>query len=252
MKFLSQEKISPEFVLAVIRDNYCQQLQYDPEAEPDIDLKFSSTISEWRIACDLLGWRGLGKALAKEWKMKANDNQWKELLEPADKRTLNDLCKFIAINTQKKRYIVQSIVLLGLPCSTASTFFAVRYYLSQAGADVSKLRPTSLIEPYTNNYLKVFLEPIARLAPEKLPLVEIKSPLQDIFTGIALLGMLLTIIGGILAIFLKDFGLLILFVGIVMIGCGILGTFAFSFHSKVSFKGVTTFKELVYALSKLI
>ena len=250
MKFLTKAKISPEFVLAVIRDNYRQQLQYDPEAEPNIDLNFNTAISEWRIACDLLGWRGLGKALGKEWNIKTNDSQWKELLEPADKKNLGDLCKFIATNTRKKRDVTQPIVLLGSPCLTASTFFAIRYYLARAGVDVSKLRPTSLLEPYVQRYPEAFLGPIAQLAPEKLPLIEIKNPLQDVFTGLVLLGMLLTMLGGVLTIFLRDFVVLILFLAIIVSGFGVLGIFTFSFLSKTKFIGVKTFKDLVKVLRK--
>ncbi len=248
---MSQEKISPEFVIAVICDEYHQQLQYDPEAEPNIDIKFSTTISEWRIACDLLGWRGLGRALDKEWDIGASDSQWKELLEPADKRSLGDLCKFIATTTKKKRDVAQPIVLLGSSCLTASTFFAIRYYLARAGADVSNLRPTSLVGPYISNHLEVFLGPIAQLAPEKLPLVEIDASLQDIFMGIALLGMLLMVIGGTLTIALRDLALLILLIGVAMVGCGILGSFlAYFFHPKIKLTGIMTFSELVYALDK--
>ncbi len=249
MKFLRQEKISPEFVLAVIRDQYRQQLQYDPETEPDIDLEFSTVVSQWRMACDLLGWKGLGQALGDEWDIKVNNDQWKALLEPAGERTLGDVCEFIAANTNRRRDVIQPISPLGLPCPATSAFLAIRHYLSKAGVDVSELRPSSLLKPYTCKYPEIFLGPIAKLKPEKLPLIEINTPLQNIFTGLVILGIFLIIIGGVLALLIKPFGLFMPFLGVAMIGCGILGVFFTSrFRPKVNFTGVTTFRELVYKL----
>ena len=51
---IETEPFSPELVLEVIKDSYFQQCQYDPEAEPDIDLTFESTVDDWRNACDLV------------------------------------------------------------------------------------------------------------------------------------------------------------------------------------------------------
>ena len=52
-----------EYVLDVIRDSHRQQSQIDAEADPDVDLTFETTVAEWRDACDLIGWQGLGQAL---------------------------------------------------------------------------------------------------------------------------------------------------------------------------------------------
>src|SRR5580704_15951986 len=54
---------TPEYILAVIKDVYRQQCQYDPETEKNALLTFDSTIQEWRDACDLLGWQKLARAL---------------------------------------------------------------------------------------------------------------------------------------------------------------------------------------------
>ena len=42
---------TPEFVLDVLIDEYRQQLNYDPEAEPDVAIGFDSTVAQWRLAC---------------------------------------------------------------------------------------------------------------------------------------------------------------------------------------------------------
>jgi len=57
-----EEPATPEYVLAVLQDMHRQQCQYDSDAEPDVVLSFETSIAEWRDACDLLEWRGLGRA----------------------------------------------------------------------------------------------------------------------------------------------------------------------------------------------
>lgn len=39
---------TPEYVLDVIRDAHRQQCEYDPEATPEIELTFDSTVDDWR------------------------------------------------------------------------------------------------------------------------------------------------------------------------------------------------------------
>lgn len=53
------EPATPDYVLAVLRDMHRQQCQHDPEADPSAVLSFDTTVTEWRAACDLLGWRQL-------------------------------------------------------------------------------------------------------------------------------------------------------------------------------------------------
>ena len=86
------EPATPEYVLAVLRDDYRQQCQYDPEAEPDVDLTFETTVAEWRNACDLVGTHDLGRAENEVWGIHRGDDEWRAILEPAKARTLGDVC----------------------------------------------------------------------------------------------------------------------------------------------------------------
>ena len=67
---------TPDYVLAVSRDSYRQQCQFDPDAEPDVELTFQTTIAEWRSSYNLLEWRQLGRALRNQWKLGRPDTAW--------------------------------------------------------------------------------------------------------------------------------------------------------------------------------
>jgi hypothetical protein len=88
--------LTPDEVLAILVDQHRLQSQVDPEAEQDAVLTFDSSIADWRFACDLVGWRGLARALNEEWGMSLSLREWREILEPHDKRTLRILCETIS------------------------------------------------------------------------------------------------------------------------------------------------------------
>ena len=90
------EPASPEYVLSVMQDDYRQQCQYDPEAQPDVELTFKTTVAEWRNTCDLVATRELGRAENQLWGIRLADNEWRAVLEPAKERTLADVCELIA------------------------------------------------------------------------------------------------------------------------------------------------------------
>jgi len=158
---------SPEYILDVIRDSHRQQCQYDSEADPGVELTFETTIAEWRYACDLLGWRRLGRALEGEWKLGRRDSDWREILEPARKRTLGDVCRFIASGAV--RPTIKPLNILGATCRPAGAFLAIRSLLREAGVDADSVAPSTPLHEYTRRYPDVFLGAITRLAPNTLP-----------------------------------------------------------------------------------
>jgi hypothetical protein len=91
---------SPAEVLAIFVDEHRLVSRVDPEVEPDAVLSFDSTIADWRYACDLLGWKRLGRALNETWGMSLTDDNWEAILEPGSERTLRGLCDVIAKNAQ--------------------------------------------------------------------------------------------------------------------------------------------------------
>jgi hypothetical protein len=170
----------PEYVLAVIRDMHRQQCQYDCGADPDATLTFETTVAEWRVACDLVPWRQLAKALNAEWAIKASAAEWKVVLKPERKRRLLDVCEFLARRSTRQE--IRPARLLGVPCTTAGAFLTIRSMRYHAGAAAEEITPSTPLAPYTQRYPHVFLTGISKLAPEALPPVHISGTLYDTAT----------------------------------------------------------------------
>jgi hypothetical protein len=182
------ERATPEYVLAVIRDMHRQQCQYDPEADPGAVLSFDTTVAEWRDACDLLGWRELGRAYNQVWGITCSDAEWRAVLEPARQRRLADVCQLIA--GRALRPLIRPSRLLGSTCAPAGAFRTIRSLLHEAGAPVGDIAPSTPLAPYTRQLAGVFLGPVSRLAPGALPPVRIRKPVYDA----ALWGLLLALV----------------------------------------------------------
>lgn len=167
-----QERVTPEFVLEVLRDEHRQLSQVDDCVDPDVELTFETTITEWRHACDLLPWRPLGRAENKVWGMELPDKEWKRALTPGSTSTLRNVCELIA--SYATRPAVRPVMLFGKPCLAAGAFLAVRSMLERDGADVRKIAPSTALEPYLRAHLETFLGPISMLAPGALPAVKVR------------------------------------------------------------------------------
>lgn len=171
------EPATPEYVLAVIRDQHRQSAQFDPEVDPTADLSFDSTIEQWQEACDLLEWSKLGRAYNEFWKINCTDDEWRSVLVPPSEKRLADVCRLIA--SRASRQAVRPAQLLGTTCDTAGAFLTIRSMLHQAGACADDITPTASILPFTRQYFRIFLGEISRLAPGALPPVKIRTPVYD-------------------------------------------------------------------------
>jgi hypothetical protein len=94
-------------------------------------------------------------------------------LEPADTKTLGDLCNFIASNADKE--IIKSIKLFGSNCETAAIFKSLTAKLKDRGIDISDIRPSSQFEPLVKKYSSVLIEEINQIDPTVLPPVHYKT-----------------------------------------------------------------------------
>ena len=233
---------TPEYVLSVIVDDHRQQSQYDPEADPDAVLTLDTTVAEWRNACDLVGWRGLGRALNDYWDIRCTDRQWETVLTPASQRTLRDVCSVIA--SHATRQVIRPVTLLGKPCDTAGAFLTVRSLLRQAGADVRPVRPSTPLAPYLRQHVEVFLGPISRLAPGALPPVEIRTPLYDRAVIGFVASLVLIILGWLVSPLCAALGAVSagFFYALVWVA-------AKSRPASVEFGGVQTFRDLAMVLA---
>ena len=171
------EPATPDYVLAVLRDEHRQQCGYDDCADPTAVLTFDSTVAEWRQACDLVDWRGLGRAYNQLWRIRCSDAEWYEVLEPARQRRLDEVCALIARNTFRPR--IRPARLFGCTCTPAGAFLTIRALLGQAGADPKVIRPSTPLAWYTRRYWMVLLWTISQLAPGSLPPVRVRTPIYD-------------------------------------------------------------------------
>lgn len=233
--YIQPSPCTPGYVLEVIRDSYRHQVQYDPEAEPGVELSFDSTVSDWRNACDLLGCKPLGRALGMEWGFQATDEAWRQVLEPARQRRLVDVCTFIA--SRVTRPVARPSKLLGSACQSGGTFLAIREALQAAGANVEGLRPSSPVQALLNKYPGVFLGPVSRLAPNRLPQIQLSSRRRSIF-ALTFLGFFVAS----LAFASRDLSFLLL-----PSLCLALASFGLFVRAPIDFEfpGVQTFRDLV-------
>jgi hypothetical protein len=158
---------TPDEVLAILIDQHRHQSQVDPEAEPDVVLTFDSSIADWRLACDLVGWRGLGRALNDEWGMSLGLAEWREVWEPPKERTLRTLCHTISREAEIEGLPDRGLMGCGSPDGRALR--AVRAVLIRLGMPREEIRSATPITPLMSRYGWRFLSPCLRLAPGALP-----------------------------------------------------------------------------------
>jgi hypothetical protein len=239
-----QEPATSEYVLAVLRDMHRQQSQFDPAADGDASLSFKFTVAEWRSACDLRNWKGLGRALNQTFGIKCSDSEWHAVLEPACLRKLSNVCAFIARRARRPR--VRPSKMFGCTCIPAGAFLTVRSMLDQAGANADEIMPSTSLAPYTRRYYDLFLGPVSQLAPGALPLVRIRTPVYNAATWGDLAGLLCLLFG-----FFSSLHLLTI-VGAVLLVLAYLLTWIAAWcllPASVDFGELRTFRDLAVALS---
>ncbi len=242
---------SPAFVLEVLRASHRHQCSIDPEADPDVELSFDTSVTDWRDACDLVGTNALGEALNNDWDLTISAAAWKAVREPADTRTLRDVCDLIA--SQAIRTEVASVGHFGTSSRSAGAFLAVRSILLRAGADPATVKPSLPIAEVARRFPEVFLGPISRLAPSRLPTVTVRTPAYDAalaLVGTGLLGLLAILVAGWLGFtrWRTELGA----TSAMVAGLGYVGTWVgarFIGPSEVRFTTITTFRELAEAIA---
>ncbi len=229
---------TPEYVLAVFRDQHRQDCSIEYDAEPQLELMFETTIEEWRFWCDLLNWRRLGRALDTEWKLGLPDSEWRAVLEPAGSRTLGDLCSFIAQTAFMPS--IEPVNILNSKCLTAGAFLAIRSMLRESGVSVDAVAPSTLIEPYARRHLEVFVGPIARLAPNSLPDMTVSRPLYELSIWGAIFGLLVAMAGSLISPIVPAGGVCV--AAVMWIGAWI--STRFFLPSRVRIGDIRTFGDL--------
>ena len=163
---------APEYVLDVLRDDYRQQCECDPEAIPGVELSMNTTIAEWRDACDLAGWRRVAEFLNRRFGVTYSLDLWRDFLEPEHETTLKGICLLVAKRAVRRK--VRPSKLLGSSCMTAGVFRTIKAMLRTLGADVSHLRPSTELHEYARSYPELFLTDVSDLSSGKLPAATIR------------------------------------------------------------------------------
>lgn len=115
--------------------------------DPDETLAPDMTVLAWCSAYEDFAW-GLRKNLA----VHLNDlfglslkwSEWRTVLKPERQRTVWDVCEFIAERAQIP--CIRPVPVLGVPCRSAGAFHALHHMLAAAGRDVSRLKPSMVLD----------------------------------------------------------------------------------------------------------
>lgn len=240
---------SAQFVLDAIRDSHRHQCAFAPEADPTADLRFDSSVADWRDACDLVRADDLGVALNELWQVDVSREDWRAVLEPAGQRTLRDVCGLIAAHAQQRVIVPGGS--LGGSCRAAGAFLTIRSLLLRAGADPTGLRPSAAVDELAKRFPEVFLGPISQLAPGRLPTVAIQTPWHNRSVGLFCLGLMgLAVAAGML----KLGAPFATHVAWVAGGCAVGGYLATFFTARlrpktVRFGSVVTFRDLAETIA---
>lgn len=175
---LPSHRPTSDEVLAILINQHRLQSQVDPEAETDAVLTFDSSIADWRSACDLLGWRGLGQSLNEEWGLSLSAAAWRNLLEPADRRNLRTLCE--TISRQAEIETLPEKGLLGCRSAKGRALRALRSVLVRLGMPRREIRAATPVAPLLTRYGWRFLSPCIRFAPGALSSIKLVGKVHGV------------------------------------------------------------------------
>lgn len=238
-------KATPEYVLAVLQNQFRVWIRMEWGEEPELELTFEATIEDVCLEYDLLtDSKRLGCALDDVWQLGYSEQQWQEVLEPAREKTLRGVCEFIA--DRATAYEILPAEVLGRECLNAGAFFAVRSHLDDAGLETRDAAPSSSLDEYARREPVAFLQTISRLAPGALEEMQIQNRAYDraiLGMGMGFLGILL---GWVLVLCGLTFGGYLLIASLLMWGVGYRMTSVAAARTPdtVTFGKIETFGDL--------
>jgi len=187
-------KATPEYVLAVLRNELSLVHWAEWGVASELELTFDTSIRELRDEYDLVTPEKLGRVLDDQWQLGCSDQQWQNVLEPAGEKTLRGVCELIAERTTA--YEVVPAKVLGRECLTAGAFFALRSHLDDAGLVTRDVvAPSDPLSEFAEKHPGSFIETITRLAPGALEQMEITNLAFDRAIAACGVGFLAVLIG---------------------------------------------------------
>lgn len=242
-EYLSEEPATAEYILAVMRD----QMRYrnaEGYGDRSIELTFDSSVAEWRKSSLLPGTKRLGRGLNVFFGVNFTDSEWRSLLDPAKERRLLGVCDAIATNGTRRR--VRPVRVLGsADCVPAGAFLAIRSLLIEAGADRFKIKPSTRLDQYCDDYAAIFFDQIAVLAPGSVPCFR-KRNSRDLIAAASIAAFFVLFLSTAVAMDLVGFRdaknwLLVI--------CSIVAAIIWEiFEPRRELEGLTTFRDLAIAI----
>lgn len=168
---LQTRRMTTDEVLNVLRANHANLVQND-EAD-DIEVSEDTRVVDLVCYWDDISWRTWptsAHVLNGLFGIDAPLSEWKPVLTPQRKKTLQHVCEFVA-----ERAVVAEIpttTLLGKPCRTAGAFLTIRAMLEGRGVDTSELAPSTPLDRYTNVGMPGICMQLVRAAPSLMPRFE--------------------------------------------------------------------------------
>lgn len=156
-------RYSKNDILQMLISQYYFQTQFDPEVDSGYELSYETTISYWRVTCDLIKPLKLAKVYHENFKLKTPISELENLLIDEKNKTLSDFCEYIS--KFAKRQEIKPITLFGQKCQTASIFRTLKTNLSERNVDTSDLRPSTKINEFFLKNDGILFDEVNKLAP---------------------------------------------------------------------------------------
>lgn len=135
--------MTPEEVFEVLCE--FQELLVEWDEADDIELTRKSPVSDLYCWTDDFSrpWVSLARTLSSMFHIELPLREWKPVLKPLRKRSIDGVCEFIATRAKVSHFPPANV--LGRECRTAGAFRGVRDLLASNGVDVSDLAPGTLL-----------------------------------------------------------------------------------------------------------
>jgi hypothetical protein len=190
------DRATPEYVLAILNEHHQYSCQVNYDGDLDELFTFDTTVATWRFESDLLPWRQLVEPFNRYWEVNCTEAEWSVVFTPPRKRTLRDVCEFIASRAVRPK--VRPSAIMGGSCLPAGIFLTLRSRLRDVGVDVADLRPSTPLDEILRRHPFEVFDAATRLAPGTIEKVTWDAPAEDatlvifLFGAACLLGQLLT------------------------------------------------------------
>ncbi len=175
-------KYTEKEILEIFKEQHRLCSPLDPEADLWAEIMDEMIVRDWRWADDLPGWKKLSEFLNQEFRVQISQEEWQNVLEPAGKRKLIEVCRLLSNYAEKDIY--EPKTLFGKPCLKAGVFLTIKKNLKDKGVDVSELRPSSSLTAYIDKHFSLVIEEITLTGTKPIDKIEIRKKKKGFWDAI--------------------------------------------------------------------